>query len=71
MEKILPEPLANCCEGCAHIYNGVKCTVYAYPQTKWYAGPCPMATHIKSKVEMEQKALDPLKLSKKRARGLL
>jgi len=69
VELTLPQPLDRRCEGCGHIAGGSKCRIYAYPQTKWGAGPCPMATHVKSKIEMVQKAVNPLKLSKRRARG--
>ena len=69
MELTLPEPLDRRCAGCAHIVGGTACKVYAYPKAKWGTGPCPMATHVKSKIEMEQKAVNPLKLSKRRARG--
>jgi hypothetical protein len=48
---------------------GVYCTTYGYPEAKWSYGNCPMATHIKKEEKKATKQMDPLKASKKRAKG--
>ena len=55
------------CFGCAHMFPDTRvCKVYMNASAKWSAGNCPMATHLKKKVEQVQKALDPIKASKRK-----
>jgi hypothetical protein len=45
------------------------CDAYWRPEAKWLNGKrCPLASHLEKKKE-EVKAVDPIKLSKQKARG--
>ena len=57
------------CFGCAKIKTDQTCEVYGYPEAKWSAGKCPMASHIERKSSAEEKALDPIKASKRKMKG--
>jgi len=63
--------LIDKCAGCGNIGEAEICKVYSDPPRVWtrLLG-CPMRSHSKS-VGVEEKAFaDPLKASKKRARGV-
>lgn len=77
------EPIVKECEGCKKIIGialftplggggsreDYYCESYWRPEAKWLNGKrCPLATHLEKKKE-EVKAVDPLKLSKQKARG--
>jgi hypothetical protein len=69
------QPVAEQCKGCDHIikiesgpFAGEFCNTFPDPAFKWSSGYCNFATHVKQKVE-EQKKINPLKLSKLKARG--
>ncbi len=65
-------PVVDSCEGCEHVGTfpaGRYCTVYADPAYKWSVGACNFATHVKSDVVQEARKLNPLKASKRAARG--
>ena len=71
-------PIIDRCTGCGNIMGQPpllevpavnKCRVFINPEAKWSAGNCVMATHLKKKVEMEAKALDPIKASKRKMKG--
>lgn len=47
--------------------DGELCAAYAYPDTRWRLGNCPLATHIIGEAE-QQKKVNPIKASKKAAR---
>jgi len=72
MNKITWNPLELRCDGCAFaIRAGLyeKCAVYPAPEAMWSRlGGCPMATH-KSKVAILEKEVNPLKASKRAAKG--
>ena len=56
------------CDGCAHVEKwptGRYCTAYPAPKKQWALGLCNMATHMKIEEEKVQKALNPLKASKR------
>ena len=60
------------CEGCGRTEQwptGSYCASYPAPDKHWALGMCNMATHIKLEEEKVQKALNPLKASKRRAAG--
>ncbi|MGB9629848.1 MAG: PxxKW family cysteine-rich protein [Thermodesulfobacteriota bacterium] len=61
------------CNGCERIEEypqGKFCKIFAEPRVKWLSNICNMATHVKREIKTEaQKSIDPLKLSKKRAKG--
>jgi hypothetical protein len=60
------------CEGCGRTEQwptGTYCSSYAAPDKHWSLGICNMATHIKLEEEKVQKALNPLKASKRGAGG--
>lgn len=57
------------CNSCGKIEDDGFCTVYAWPDVQWARGKkCPMATHTK-KEAVETKFVDPLKASKRKAKG--
>lgn len=61
-------PIVSQCEGCKRIEelpNGKFCMSYPIPAKHWTIGICNMATHIKIEEEATQKAMNPLKASKR------
>jgi len=69
------KPVDDRCLGCGNIITQPPmlevpavnlCRVYINPESRWSSGNCVMATHLKKKVEMEAKALDPIKASKRK-----
>lgn len=60
-------------KACTHLVDlpkGRFCTKFPNPQTRWERGRCPLATHIKVDFEAPlEKKLNPLKASKRAARG--
>jgi len=64
-------PIVKECEGCDHRdgRNGNFCNVYRVPEGKWTGLRCPMATHTKKKAVVAGKELNPLKASKRKAKG--
>ena len=66
------QPTVEKCEGCDRVTeaDGAKfCAVYDKPWYKWSVGACNMATHVKSEVVAQAKAMNPLKASKAKMRG--
>ncbi len=67
-------PVVDACKGCENIIevDGTSyCKSYASPESIWMLGDCPIATHIE-RVELSKtqtKTRNPLKASKKAARG--
>ena len=60
------------CSGCDHIQEfsaGKYCDIYAAPASKWAVGICNFATHAKVERAESKKKINPLKASKKAARG--
>lgn len=67
-------PIVQQCEGCQQIveFNGQKyCKSVPDPSSKWGGQiGCNLATHITRKIDTgEQKKINPLKASKKSAKG--
>jgi len=67
------DPIIDKCIGCANVVVGPEpgvgtCCRYMVPASKWRYGNCPMATHLE-KVVVEDKMMDPLKQSKRNAKG--
>jgi hypothetical protein len=63
-------PVVERCEGCSRVEEwsaGRYCTSYPLPEKRWTLGLCNLATHIKIGEESVQKALNPLKASKRKA----
>lgn len=59
------------CDGCDRIreFEGEKfCTSYPFPAKKWELGDCNFATHV-ARVTASGKKINPLKASKRAARG--
>lgn len=60
------------CQGCSNIieFEGEHfCRRYPNPEAKWLIGKCNLATHIQiEEPKVEQKAINPLKASKRMAR---
>lgn len=77
-EKELFQAIVPRCQGCENIITQPPmleapamnlCRVYINPEAKWWGGNCAMATHLKKKVEMEAKSVDPIKASKRKMKG--
>jgi len=66
-------PIMEKCQGCAHVlnYEGASyCSSYPDPSAKWAVGTCNFATHLVKEVpSAAPKVVDPLKASKRKARG--
>ena len=65
MSEVQPGLIVDQCQGCAHVFEG-RCRIYATPEFKWNARPCPMATHRKKAEEQKEKFIDPIKASKRK-----
>jgi len=69
----LLEPVIDRCEGCERIVaheNGQKyCTSFPFPARKWGIGVCNFATHVRGTVTAGKIKVNPLKASKRAARG--
>lgn len=66
------DPIVEQCEGCAHVipYNGSSfCSSYPDPSAKWAFGACNFATHLKKEAAGAGPKENPLKASKRKARG--
>lgn len=70
---VILEPVVEKCEGCERTVpfeDKRYCHSYAQPATKWKAGVCNFATHVRETVDKEGKVkVNPLKASKRAARG--
>jgi len=65
-------PVVEQCEGCGRIKefpSGRFCIHFPDPSVKWRYGVCNMATHVSSSNGGREKRLNPLKASKRGARG--
>lgn len=62
--------IVSACVGCSRVTLDGYCTVYIYPDKQHgRLGGCAMRTHNKAKRVEETGFLDPLKKSKRKARG--
>lgn len=53
------QPVVDRCkedEGCERIENGY-CKAYIFPASKWRAGNCPLATHLKLEPETKKQQM--------------
>lgn len=58
------------CEGCSRILQfetGRYCSSFPYPEQKWQKGACPMSSHVKKGLKVEEQKVNPLKASKRAA----
>ena len=65
-------PVIDKCEGCARIrdFEGAQyCSSYPLPNAKWSMGICNFATHAKVSTGGAQAKVNPLKASKRAAKG--
>jgi hypothetical protein len=74
VNQIYKNPTEPECTGCSHIHKGSimgveTCLTYAFPEAKWSARFCPMATHINLSGPSVDKKVDPIKASKKMMKG--
>lgn len=66
------EPINEKCEGCERVKlfeDAQYCSSYAQPEAKWHLGACNFATHIKAELDKGKVKINPLKASKRAARG--
>ncbi|MCX5895792.1 MAG: PxxKW family cysteine-rich protein [Proteobacteria bacterium] len=60
------------CTGCERIVEyptGKYCSSYPQPELKWNAGICNFASHVKVEVVKDDKKVNALKASKRKAAG--
>jgi hypothetical protein len=60
------------CEGCGRIKEypaGKYCSAYPQPEMKWKIGKCNFATHVELEAPKEEKKVNALKASKRKAAG--
>lgn len=65
-------PVIDKCEGCGRIrdFEGAQyCSSYPLPTAKWSLGVCNFATHAKANAGSGQAKVNPLKASKRSAKG--
>ena len=66
------KPIIESCKGCEKVVDvegTLYCLVYADPAFRWSFGTCPVATHVERKLGEPHKKVNPLKASKRAARG--
>jgi hypothetical protein len=64
--------IVESCTGCARVTEysaGKYCSSYPQPELKWTSGKCNFATHIKAETLKEDKKVNALKASKRKAAG--
>lgn len=69
---VIMEPVIDKCEGCERIVafeDANYCPAYASPAKKWARGVCNFATHVRAEVAQGKVKVNPLKASKRAARG--
>jgi len=60
------EKISDRCDGCDKV-AGVYCSVYLFPNSKWRAGNCPVATHLeRNKEEKNRQRVGQQKYRRKR-----
>jgi hypothetical protein len=71
MKNVDFEPDSNIgekCYGCKFV-TGKICRAYLYPEMQWHFGYCPLAPNVNIVKEVKEKEINPLKASKRKARG--
>lgn len=66
------QPVIEKCEGCTRIreFDGAQyCSSYPMPTAKWSMGICNFATHARANTGGSQAKVNPLKASKRAAKG--
>jgi hypothetical protein len=66
------QPIIDKCEGCARVreFEGAQyCSSYPMPAAKWSMGMCNFSTHAKVNASAPQAKVNPLKASKRAAKG--
>lgn len=72
VNKVVMQALDERCTGCeriATIEGKEYCSAYSNPVSKWRTGHCNLATHVKLAVTAEKTKVNPLKASKRAAKG--
>lgn len=62
------QPILKQCKGCSHIetWNGeIYCSVYPQPLLKWAEGTCNTASHLRKRIEPNERGIVPVKAPKK------
>ena len=71
VEECLSGDDEKACEHIMEFPKGKYCAKFPNPENRWERGRCPLATHIKLDFEAPlEKKLNPLKASKRAARGI-
>ncbi|MDY0225392.1 hypothetical protein SAMN04488082_102232 [Desulfomicrobium apsheronum] len=69
---VVMHPIVEQCEGCERIreFEGAKfCGTYPQPAAKWRLGTCNFSTHTKTAPGKGKAKVNPLKASKRAAKG--
>lgn len=69
---VIMETIVEKCEGCDRVVpfeDASYCTTYAQPALKWAKGKCNFATHTREVDKGAKTKVNPLKASKRAARG--
>lgn len=72
INHVIMHALDERCTGCERIatLDGKEyCSAYSNPVSKWRGGHCNLATHVKLAVATEKVKVNPLKASKRAAKG--
>lgn len=66
------QPVIDKCEGCGRVreFEGAQyCSSYPMPSSKWSMGVCNFSTHARTSQGAAQGKVNPLKASKRAAKG--
>jgi hypothetical protein len=68
------EPIIIECVGCIHTTVGPApgvstCNAYVTPAAQWRRGKCALASHLQKKEVRDEKKVNPLKQSRRNAKG--
>lgn len=72
INRVIMHALDERCTGCERIANlegKMYCSAYSNPTSKWKGGHCNLATHVKLAIATEKTKVNPLKASKRAAKG--
>ncbi len=64
--------VVQACEGCGRkveVHDGWYCASFPEPALKWKNGNCNMATHVTTATIAAEAKINPLKASKRQAKG--
>ncbi|MDR0826363.1 MAG: PxxKW family cysteine-rich protein [Desulfovibrio sp.] len=69
---VIFQPIIDKCDGCGRVRDFAEaryCSSYPMPQAKWSMGTCNFSTHTRVTATGAQAKVNPLKASKRAAKG--